>query len=96
MKNVFSIALVSTLLAMSLSSQAAQVKGKVSTNVKAGAIIQANKGALNKNELAMGSVTGKSTKVKGKVNSNVKVGAVIQANKGALNKNEAAIGSITD
>lgn len=96
MKNVFSIVFVSAVLAASFSAQAAEVKGKVNTNVKAGAVIQANKGALNKNELSMGSITGKSTKVKGKVNSNVKVGAVIQANKGALNKNEAAIGSITD
>lgn len=96
MKNLFSIVVVSAFLAASLSTQAAEVKGKVNTNVKAGAIIQANKGALNKNELSMGSITGKSTKVQGKVKSNVKVGAVIQANKGALNKNEAAIGSITD
>ena len=95
MKKLISAAVISSV-AFVAGANAAEVKGKVDTNVKAGAIIQANQGALNKNELAVGSVTGKSTKVQGKVESNVKVGAVIQANKGALNKNEAAIGSVTD
>lgn len=96
MKRLIGLAIFSIIFTTALNVHAAEAKGKVTTQVKTGAVIQANKGALNKNELAMGSITGKSTKVQGRVSSSSKVGAVIQANKGALNKNEAAIGSITD
>lgn len=78
------------------SAQAADVKGDVDTNVKAGVILQSNKGIANKNELNLGSVTGKSTDVGGDVKARVKTGAVIQTNTGIANKNEVNIGSVTD
>lgn len=97
MKNVFVIASIATLIAAgSMSVQAAEVGGDVKANVKAGVVLQSNKGIANKNEANLGSVTGKSTSVGGDVNTRVKVGAVIQSNKGIANKNEVNIGSVTD
>lgn len=89
-------ALAAMLLGVVGTAQAAEVGGNVKTNVKAGIILQDNKGIANKNEANIGSVTGKTTSVGGNVKSNVKVGAVIQTNKGIANKNEVNIGSVTD
>lgn len=93
--------LVSSLIAGALLSgatavNAAEVKGNVKSDVKAGVILQKNTGIANKNEANIGSVTGKNTSVGGNVNTKVKVGAVIQNNKGIANKNEVNIGSVTD
>ena len=97
MKNLLITASVAALIATgSMSVQAAEVGGDVKANVKAGVILQNNKGIANKNEANIGSVTGKSTSVGGDVKTNVKVGAVIQNNKGIANKNEVNIGSVTD
>ncbi len=85
-----------SLMAGMTSVHAADVKGNVKSDVKAGVILQNNKGIANKNEANIGSVTGKSTDVGGDVNTKVKVGAVIQNNKGIANKNEVNIGSVTD
>jgi len=88
--------LASAFLAGAASVQAADVKGNVKSDVKAGVVLQKNTGIANKNEANIGSVTGKSTDVGGDVNTKVKVGAVIQNNKGIANKNEVNIGSVTD
>ena len=97
MKNLITTALVSVALLTSLSQvQAAEVGGNVKTNVKAGLILQSNKGIANKSEVNLGSVTGKRTHVGGNFKSSVKVGAIIQSNVGIANKAEINIGSVTD
>jgi len=93
--------ITATVIAFSLASfssvaSAADVGGNVRTNVKAGVILQSNKGIANKNELTMGSVTGKRSSVGGNFRSNVKVGVVLQSNKGIANKNEVTMGSVTE
>ena len=51
MKTLLSATLISfTLAAMSHSALAADVKGNVKTNVKAGVVLQKNTGIANKNE----------------------------------------------
>ena len=84
------------LMAGMSTVHAADVKGNVKTDVKAGVILQKNTGIANKNEANIGSVTGKNTDIGGDVKTKVKVGAVIQNNKGIANKNEVNIGSVTD
>ncbi len=97
MKNILLTSLITgALLAGTSAVHAADVKGNVKTDVKAGVILQKNTGIANKNEANIGSVTGKSTDVGGDVKTKVKVGAVIQNNKGIANKNEVNIGSVTD
>lgn len=97
MKKIIITTAVASVLAMGMSvAQAADVGGDVKTNVKAGVILQDNKGIANKNEANLGSVTGKSTDIGGDVKINVKTGAVIQKNTGIANKNEVNIGSVTD
>lgn len=97
MKSLLSATLISfTLAAMSHSALAADVKGNVKTKVKAGVVLQKNTGIANKNEAALGSITGKSTSIGGNFKSNVKTAAIIQTNKGIANKNELAMGSVTD
>lgn len=97
MKTLLSTALIAlAVLAGAQSVLAADVGGKVNTNVKAGVILQSNKGIANKNELTLGSVTGKHTSIGGDFKSRVKVGAVIQTNTGIANKNTVRIGSVTD
>ena len=97
MKSLLTASLVAlTLFAGMQSAQAADVGGDVRTNVKAGIVLQTNKGIANTNEAALGSVTGKSTDIGGNFRSNVKTLGVIQSNKGIANKNEVNIGSVTD
>lgn len=83
-------------VAGSMGAQAAEVSGNVKTNVKAGFILQSNKGIANRSEINLGSVTGKHTKVGGNFKSRVRVGAVIQSNLGIANKAKINIGSVTD
>jgi hypothetical protein len=97
MKTVLSTALIAfTLASAAQMASAADVGGNVKTNVKAGVVLQMNTGIANKNEAALGSITGKSTSVGGNFKSRVKTAAIIQTNKGIANKNELALGSVTD
>ena len=97
MKTLISSALIAlTLAATAHTASAADVGGNVKTNVKTGVVLQMNTGIANKNEAALGSVTGKTTSVGGNFKSRVKTLAVIQTNKGIANKNELAMGSVTD
>ena len=97
MRTLLSTALIAlSLVATAQTASAAEVGGNVKTNVKAGVVLQTNKGIANKNEAALGSITGKHTSIGGNFKSRVKVAAVIQSNKGIANKNELAIGSVTD
>ena len=97
MKNLLSAALISVaLIGTATSSFAAEVKGNVKTNVAVGVVLQKNTGIANKNEAAVGSITGKSTSIGGNFKSNVKTAAIIQNNKGIANKNELALGAVTD
>ncbi len=96
MKSIISATVIAlTLSALSHTAAAADVKGSVKTSVKAGVVLQNNKGIANKNEAALGSITGKS-RIGGDFQSRVTTGAVIQNNKGIANKNELAMGSVTD
>ena len=97
MKTLISATVIAfTLSALSHTAAAADVKGSVKTTVKAGVVLQNNKGIANKNEAALGSITGKSTSIGGDFKSRVTTGAVIQNNKGIANKNELAMGSVTE
>ena len=97
MKTLLSTALIAfTLAATAQSGLAADVGGNVKTNVKVGVVLQQNTGIANKNEAALGSITGKTTSVGGNFKSSVKTLAVIQTNKGIANKNELSMGSVTD
>ena len=97
MKTLLSTALITVaFLSTSHMAVAADVGGNVKTNVKAGVVLQSNKGIANKNEATLGSVTGKSTSIGGNFRSSVKTAAVIQSNKGIANKNELTMGSVTD
>ena len=97
MKSIISASLIAfTLTALSHTAVAADIKGNVKTTVKAGVVLQNNKGIANKNEAALGSVTGKSTDIGGNFKSRVTTGAIIQNNKGIANKNELALGSVTE
>ena len=95
-KLISSTLIALTLTAVSHATLAADVKGNVKTNVKEGVVLQKNTGIANKNEAALGSVTGKSTSIGGNFKSSVKTAAIIQNNKGIANKNEVALGSVTD
>ena len=97
MKTAFTTALIAfTLAATAQTASAADVGGNVKTNVKAGIVLQSNKGIANKNEASLGSITGKSTSVGGNFKSRVRTAAVIQTNTGIANKNELSMGSVTD
>ena len=97
MKTLLSTALIAFTLAVTAQSGlAADVGGNVKTNVKVGVVLQQNTGIANKNEAALGSITGKTTSVGGNFKSSVKTLAVIQTNKGIANKNELSMGSVTD
>lgn len=97
MKKAIAMAAVAAVISAGASTvHAAKVGGDVKTDVKAGVVLQSNKGIANKNEANIGSVTGKSTSVGGDVKSKVRVGGVIQTNTGIANKNEVNIGSVTD
>lgn len=93
---IVSAFIAGTFLASAASVHAADVKGNVKSDVKAGVVLQKNTGIANKNEANIGSVTGKSTSVGGNVTTKVTTGAVIQNNTGIANKNEVNIGSVTD
>ena len=90
------VLLAIAFLASNTMTQAAEVGGNVKTNVKAGFILQSNKGIANRSEINLGSVTGKRTRVGGNFKSRVRVGAVIQSNLGIANKAKINIGSVTD
>ena len=95
MKTLFTSALITlTLFAGMQGAQAADVGGNVKTSVKAGVILQSNKGIANKNTITLGSVKGKNTSIGGNFKSRVKVGAIIQTNTGIANKNSVSIGSV--
>ncbi len=95
MKTVFTASLVAlTLFAGMQTAQAADVEGNVRTSVKAGVVLQTNKGIANKNSVSLGSVTGKTTDIGGNFRSSVKTLAVIQSNKGIANKNSVTMGSV--
>lgn len=97
MKSIISATLIAfSLTAVSGAALAADVKGNVKSSVAAGVVLQKNTGIANKNETALGSVTGKSTSIGGNFTTNVKTAAVIQTNTGIANKNELAMGSVTE
>lgn len=97
MKTLLTTALVTiAFLSTSHMASAAEVGGNVKTNVKAGVVLQSNKGIANVNQATLGSATGKSTSIGGNFKSSVKTMAVIQTNKGIANKNELTMGSVTD
>ncbi|TNC80511.1 MAG: hypothetical protein C9356_13975 [Oleiphilus sp.] len=97
MKSILTATLITfSLAAFAGAASAADVKGNVKSSVAAGVVLQKNTGIANKNETALGSVTGKSTSIGGNFTSNVKTAAVIQTNTGIANKNEVAMGSVTD
>ena len=97
MKTLLTTAIVTfAFLSSAHMASAAEVGGNVKTNVKAGVVLQSNKGIANKNEATLGSITGKSTSIGGNFRSSVKTAAVIQTNKGIANKNELTMGSVTD
>lgn len=94
--SLISLPLISLALLTAAPSHAAEVGGNVKTNVKAGFILQSNKGIANKSVINLGSVSGKNTSVGGNFKSRVRVGAIIQSNAGIANKAEVNIGSVTD
>jgi cell division protein FtsX len=60
MNKLIALTMITSTLVLGMSSfsaSAADVKGKVDTSVKVGAVIQKNTGIANKNEVTLGSVT---------------------------------------
>ncbi len=97
MKNFAKLILVTSALALaSTGVHAAKVSGNVDTKVKVKNVQQKAVGLANKNEMAVGSITGKSTNIGGNVKIKVKAKNIKQKAVGLANKNEMALGSITD
>lgn len=97
MKKVITALIATSVLAFAATgAHAAKVTGNVNTKVKVKNVQQKAVGLANKNEMAVGSITGKSTKIGGNVKINVKAKNIKQKAVGLANKNEMSIGSITE
>ena len=97
MKNLTKLVLIVSAFTFTTAgtlAHAAKVTGNVETTVKVKNVEQKATGLANKNEMAVGSITGDS-KVGGNVKVNVKAENLQQKATGLANKNEMNIGSIT-